>query len=519
MGLSITNSNFPAIIKTGRERAFETLSRQYRGANGQFFTPYPIAEFMASLAEYGSHVRLLDAGAGVGALTLATVEAAIASRSTRSIEVVCFEKEPQFQRVLCDNLNACARYCESQEIAFTSTIIADDFIMSASAEISGTDLFRRCSLGSFSHSVLNPPYKKLRSDSDHRRALRFAGIETSNLYTAFVWLALRLLGDYGQLTAITPRSFCNGLYFRPFRQFLRDQMEFRHIHSIEQRRTAFSDDDVLQENIIFHGIKSSDFRTAVTLSKGDGISVSSRRSAPHNDVVEQSRDAMIHLALSEEEASIVRGIESLPCLLEDLEVSVSTGPVVDFRLKEYLRKNPELDSCPLLYPCHFNGNSVDWPKPGHKKPNSIKIDGAVRPSLLPVGHYVLVKRFTSKEQIRRVVAVVLSPEDLPGKTQMVGIENHINYFHSDRNPLGMELAWGLSAYLNSSFVDAYLRVFNGHTQVNATDLRKLRYPAQIDLIRLGREILVHREVDLEAIDLTLSQLIFQNRQVVALEIA
>jgi adenine-specific DNA-methyltransferase len=32
------------------------------------------------------------------------------------------------------------------------------------------------------------------------------------------------------------------------------------------------------------------------------------------------------------------------------------------------------------------------------------------------------------------------------------------------------------AYLNSQEVDDYFRVFSGHTQVNATDLRRLRYP-------------------------------------------
>ncbi len=52
----------------------------------------------------------------------------------------------------------------------------------------------------------------------------------------------------------------------------------------------------------------------------------------------------------------------------------------------------------------------------------------------------------------------------------------------------MELAKGLSAYLNSSLVDVYFRQFNGHTQVNATDLRNLRYPTMTALLALGRQI-------------------------------
>ena len=50
----------------------------------------------------------------------------------------------------------------------------------------------------------------------------------------------------------------------------------------------------------------------------------------------------------------------------------------------------------------------------------------------------------------------------------------------------MTLAKGLAMFLNSTLVDVYFRQFNGHTQVNATDLRSLRYPTRHQLERLGR---------------------------------
>ncbi|MHC5720660.1 MAG: adenine methyltransferase, partial [Nostoc sp.] len=49
-------------------------------------------------------------------------------------------------------------------------------------------------------------------------------------------------------------------------------------------------------------------------------------------------------------------------------------------------------------------------------------------------------------------------------------------------------ARGLAVYLNSTLVDAFFRLFNGHTQVNATDLRKLKYPCMEQLLSLGTEI-------------------------------
>ena len=52
----------------------------------------------------------------------------------------------------------------------------------------------------------------------------------------------------------------------------------------------------------------------------------------------------------------------------------------------------------------------------------------------------------------------------------------------------MGLARGLAAFLNSTLVDAYFRQFNGHTQVNATDLRNLRYPTRTELESLGQKV-------------------------------
>jgi adenine-specific DNA-methyltransferase len=52
----------------------------------------------------------------------------------------------------------------------------------------------------------------------------------------------------------------------------------------------------------------------------------------------------------------------------------------------------------------------------------------------------------------------------------------------------VHLAHGLAAFLNSTVVDEYFRQFNGHTQVNATDLRNFSYPDKHTLIAIGEEI-------------------------------
>ena len=102
---------------------------------------------------------------------------------------------------------------------------------------------------------------------------------------------------------------------------------------------------------------------------------------------------------------------------------------------------------------------------------------------IEAGVYVLTKRFSSKEQQRRVMAAIYDPARIDAR--LVGFENHLNYFHKQGKGLPADLAKGLALYLNSTLADQYFRLFSGHTQVNATDLRKMPYPTHQQLLRLG----------------------------------
>src|SRR5262249_47087418 len=167
-------------------------------------------------------------------------------------------------------------------------------------------------------------------------------------------------------------------------------------------------------------------------------------------------------------------------------LEVSTGRVVDFRAAPFLRAHPSNDTGPLIYPTHIVDGGIAWPKPSSKKPNALVFCDATRALFVSNESYVLIKRFSSKEERRRVVAAIYDPTHIPG--HVVGFENHLNYFHQNGHGIDRTLARGLAAFLNSTLVDAYFRQFNGHTQVNATDLRTMRYPTRAQLLALGRRI-------------------------------
>lgn len=468
--------------------ASRRLDPSGRAGLGQFLTPPPVARLMAAMFESPrASVSLLDAGAGVGSLTAAFVDELGRRESLpREISVTAYEIDPILIEYLNETFELCRTSCNGLGIKFCGEIVQADFI-EAGVNSLGGGLFTR-GRHNFSCAILNPPYRKLNSDSACRQLLLSAGIETTNLYTAFVALAVRLLGPEGQLVAITPRSFCNGTYFRPFRKLFLTSMTFRRIHVFDSRNLAFKEDRVLQENIIFSAVKRKEKDAKVAVSAGGDPDTEDvlTREVSHEQLVHPSDpELFIHIVSEEYEQNVREQMSRFEHSLTDLGLLVSTGRVVDFRAKDYLRPMPEqgMECAPLIYPGHLDGWGVSWPREGSKKPNALVVAPETRGLLVTRGTYVLVKRFSAKEEPRRVVAAIYDPER--HTAPVVGFENHLNYFHANGEGLPAALAKGLAAYLNSTLLDSYFRQFSGHTQVNAGDLRSLKYPSRVELETLG----------------------------------
>lgn len=466
------------------------VTEQTRGEFGQFMTPAPVARLMAGLIEGKPRdITLLEPGAGVGSLAAAAVgELAGRAQKPRSISLTAFEIDDHLASYLPQAESLCRNACNKAGIDFSADIRHDDFVATATAALSG-HLFREAP-PRFNCAILNPPYRKINSGGRERLQLREAGIETSNLYTAFLALTVKLLEPAGEMVAITPRSFCNGPYFRPFRELLLSNTHLTHVHVFESRKNAFRDDGVLQENIIFRAVKGQAAgSTLIASSRGpDDNDVTIREVTPEQLVHASDSERVIHLVPDELQGRVASRIQSFGCSLQDLGLTVSTGRVVDFRAKEYLAgrngdEKPAGPSVPLIYPMHFDAGAITWPRQG-KKPNYLVRAAEIESLLVPAGTYVLVKRFSAKEERRRVSAAVCTGQSLAADAY--GFENHLNYYHEAGRGLTDDVAFGLAVYLNSSLVDAYFRQFSGHTQVNASDLRKLPYPDRQTLARLGR---------------------------------
>ena len=495
----MTQVSFVDTTESYRTDAVLKLDPKKRSRLGQYMTSAPIARFMASLfSNITGDLRILDPGAGVGSLTAALSERLCEETPPpRSVVFVAYEIEPLLTAYLQSTLCKVQIRCKSAQIQSAMQICEEDFILASPLNVTQEDIFSSQQQvdGEFTHVIMNPPYKKIHSSSVYRNVLQKAGIETSNLYTAFMALAAQRLCEGGDLVAIVPRSFCNGPYFKAFRNLFFSAMTFQHIHVFEKRDCAFKSDKVLQENIIIHATKKKrPSKVTITTSTGSHFEVDknsrecigenmTEHIVEHNAVIRPSDlDCFVHITTNDFEQSIVDRMSYFKTSLADLGLSVSTGPVVDFRLKDDLRFEPESGTAPLLYAAHFRNEKFEWPKT-MKKPNAIYISGKSRKWLWKnEGHFVITRRFTSKEERRRIVASIYA-SDLSGP--LVGFENHLNVFHIHQRGMSRFLAKGLSIYLNSTLVDRYFRQFSGHTQVNAADLRSLKYPRRETLERMG----------------------------------
>ena len=453
-----------ATIDELRLEANSKLDPKKKWELGQFMTPSNIAELMSNFFDSPKQlVKLLDCGAGIGSLTIPAVKKL---KRISSLEV--WEIDSILNKYLGNNL---------EKLNVPYVIHCSDFVEDSVINILENKGTR------FTHAILNPPYKKIKSSSFHRLLLSKIGVETVNIYTGFLAITILLMEKNGQIVAIIPRSFCNGPYYKPFREFMFKNCSIERIHIFESRKKAFKDDDVLQENIIIKLIKNKEQNDVIISSSHDqNLTDYKEKIFSFNKIVKQNdTEFFIHIPKEEQEFNKAGFFVHS---LKDLELEVSTGPVVDFRMKDYWLQEPQKDSVPLIYPHHFSDGILQYPKK-HKKPNALMRNDIVDKWLMPNGFYVIVKRFSSKEEKRRVVAYVFNPSEI--NADKIGFENHWNVFHFKKRGIDRDIANGLACFLNSTELDNHFRIFSGHTQVNATDLKNMKYPDKSFLIKIGKK--------------------------------
>ena len=474
----------------------------HRKNGGHYLTPTNIARFMAEHASYSEqHMSVLDPGSGTGILAAAVCEAASRSGTVQSLHIDAYEIEQSLAGLSHLVLAFAQEWLDQRSVRLTFSVTHRDFVLEHADTLRAKSENRLWGMGEcpdaeYDLVISNPPYFKIAKDDP--RAVAWASVVHGqpNIYAIFMAISAELLSIDGRLVYIVPRSFASGPYFRKFRDVFFRRVTPTAIHLFESRKDVFKNQTVLQESLVIgarrcvDGEAVDEGRVLVSHSKA-AHDLSERQSILVNidSVLDlASKNKELSIPLCTEDLDLVEAMRTWPNTLHSLGLEVSTGPVVPFRATQFLTHRPlGSRTAPLLWMQHVHPMQTAWPSPVAEKPQWIKAAPESMKLLVSDATYVLIRRFSAKEEKRRLVAAPLSRGAL--KEELIGLENHLNYVRGVLKELDDELAYGISALLNSTFLDRFFRISNGNTQVSATELRAMPLPAERDIRTIGKEAL------------------------------
>ncbi len=468
----------------------DSMPKKERKKYGQFFTSKETAHFMAELYTIPkdlNKIRILDAGAGSGILSCALLERLEQIDSIQTVELACYENDNNILELLRENLQV---YQENSKKNIQIEIITDNYITSQYLDfnhmLGGSPNPKKYDL-----VIGNPPYMKIPKDAPEATAMPEICYGAPNLYFIFAAMGLYNLTDNGEMVYIIPRSWTSGAYFKRFRQYFLTEGKLEHIHLFVSRNRVFDKEDVLQETIIIKVKKTNKIPKKVTItssqSNGDFDNLTSL-TAPYNLVV-SGNDYYVYLVTDEKEISVLGRLHRFDKTLPDIGLKMKTGLTVDFRNREILRDEAEDGAIPLFYSQHIRQGEVQFPI--QKEHEYVVTDqkGLMQDNR----NYLFVKRFTAKEERRRLQCGVYLSKKYP-QYKKISTQNKINFVDGLITEMSECLVYGLYVIFNSTLYDEYYRILNGSTQVNSTEINTMPVPDLESIQEMGRKLMKSKDM-------------------------
>lgn len=479
------------------------ISQQHKKENGQFFTPVEIASFMASYSEFdGESVRILDPGCGSAVLSCALIEHMIDSyKNLKSVDLVVYETDSALIPILERSLDYLVKWVRGKSIRIRTSIHIEDFVLHNANCLQETgDLFSQ-PIEPFDIVISNPPYFKLAIDDKRSIAAKIVVNGHPNIYAIFMAVSAKLLREGGELIFITPRSYAAGGYFKTFREYFFKLINLDKVHLFVSRKDTFSRDKVLQETVIIKGTRRANHTLNVTISSSAGLKDLHHpliKTFPQKDIIDlNSKEKILYLPTTNEDEVVLNVFKNWTANLAKYNIRISTGPVVAFRSLDYIRENFQngtVQLAPLFWLHNVKQMKLEWPITKPKKGQYINIENKSRPILIPNKNYVLLRRFSSKDDKNRLIAAPYFPDFFTDliKSEYIGVENKVNYIYRPKGQLDKNEVVGLCALLNSSLFDTYFRIFNGNVNVSATELREMALPP-LEIIKEIGDAIIHTD--------------------------
>jgi adenine-specific DNA-methyltransferase len=484
------------------QRVLTRRSSAARKLHGQYFTSPTVARYMAEqLGTLPDNFTILDPAVGSGVLLCAVIERLINEGSRAHVHIEAYEIDPMLYEVAASTLEHARVGAAKRGLTLDVRVHCGDYILQSVTQKQPT-LFSMIEEAppQFDCIIANPPYFKLNADDPRVQASRALVGSHTNIYTLFMALAVDSLTPQGTGVFIVPRSFCSGAYFARFREEFADRVTIERLHLFESRGDNF--DEVLQENVIVtfrkreHQAVPAEMIAVSVSHNGSDIAAAEARAVPASVVMHRRDRALFYrLPTTPDDELILRAFDAWSGSLHRYGMDVSTGRVVAFRAEAHLQSFSNEDSVPLLWMQHVKAGHVEYPLRDLRKPQWMSSHADAVPLLVPSANYVLLRRFSAKEEPRRLVAGAFLGSQFGYST--VGFENHLNYVYRKQGALTEAETYGLAALYNSALFDRYFRITNGNTQVNAAELRALPLPPLSVIQQIGAAVIADPGIDVD----------------------
>lgn len=447
---------------------------------GQFFTSRETARFMAGLFSVPKkeHLDILDPGTGSAILTAALMERLQQESSVKSVSLICYETEPAILDLLKDNLE----YIKSiVRFDLDYTIITDNYITSQQLPLAFADLV-----------IGNPPYLKVNRLAEEAQAMSHVVYGAPNLYFLFASRSIENLRDKGELVYIIPRSWTSGAYFKAFRNFLFKKTTIEHIHLFISRDKVFEQETVLQETMIIKLKKEIGTANEIVISStetNNDFNNIQEITVPKKLVIGNDDNQYVYLVTNKEEVNVLERLSVFHNTLPSLDMKMKTGLTVDFREREHLMDEPANDNVPMFFAQHLKDGRITFPIGKHGEYIDTRKSGLLQDNI----NYLFVKRFTSKEESRRLQSSIYLQDDFPTYKQ-ISTQNKLNFITRNKKSLTKQMVYGLYCLFNSTLYDKYYRILNGSTQVNSTEVNTMPMPTLDGIVYLGQRLMVSNDL-------------------------
>lgn len=467
----------------------DKMPKKERKKYGQFFTSMETARFMAGLyniSENMGKVRVLDAGAGSGILACAFVERLESLEFVKDVELTCYENDSNVLPLLQSNLAFCKEHSSKN---ITINILTDNYILSQYLDFNymiGGNL----NPIKYDFVIGNPPYMKIPKDAPEATAMPTICYGAPNMYFIFASMGLFNLKEEGEMVYIILRPWTSGAYFKRFREYFLTEGKIEHIHLFVSRNKVFDKEDVLQETIIVKVKKTYVIPKEVTITSSKSnydFGNLTSLTVPYSLVV-SGADYYVYLVTDKKEVEVLERLHRFDKTLPDIGLKMKTGLTVDFRNRDILRDEEEEGAIPLFYSQHIKQGKVQFPI--QKEHEYVITDQ--RGLTQDNKNYLFVKRFTAKEEARRLQCGMYLAKDFP-QYRKISTQNKINFIDGILTEMSECLVYGLYVLFNSTLYDEYYRILNGSTQVNSTEINAMPVPDLESIQEMGKRLMQSRD--------------------------